>query len=397
MKNFTKLLAVLLCAVIALSTAACSIAPQHSYKVAGTDEELPMGVYIYAMYNAYNQAEAYAQQTKAFDSATGLYNGEESFLGIEITDDDGKKAIAEDWIKAEAERKVKEMVAVEKEFKRLGATIDQASYDSSAKSLWDNGLAGMYDANTLNQIAQMYGEETVMPKKDIFEPYGISLESYKRMDIVALKKQAIFDKLYLKGGEKAVSDDDFTKYFEENYTSYTYFSESLSTTDEVQQSEGGTLSNKKALSKEEIAKHEKTFKGYVSDIKNGKSIDDVKKAHMTDYKLSQDTATTSVENLKNSAIGEDLVKAITDLKDGEASYKIIGEEENQTIYFFYKEPIKKQTSIYLANTDNYNTVIADMKQGDFDSYVKKLVDAVKLEKSRFVDKHDPSMFEEEKE
>ena len=67
MKNFTKLLAVILCLVIAFSTAACSMKPQWSYKEAGTDTELPIGVYIYALYNAYNQARTYAQETEGYD------------------------------------------------------------------------------------------------------------------------------------------------------------------------------------------------------------------------------------------------------------------------------------------------------------------------------------------
>ena len=148
--------------------------------------------------------------------------------------------------------------------------------------------------------------------------------------------------------------------------------------------------------KEEIAKHEKNFKGYVEDIKKGKSIDDVKKAHMDDYKLSQDTAVTAVENLANSAIGEDLIKAIEALKDGEASYKIIGEGANQVIYFFYKESIKKQTANYLSNEADFESVLGDMKGDEYKSYINKLAQGIKLEKSRFVDKYDPSMFEAEK-
>lgn len=395
MKNFTKLLAVILCAVIAFSTAACSMTPQSSYTVTNTGEELPIGVYIYSMYKAYSQAESYAQQTKAYDATTGLYNGEESFLNVEITDDDGKKAVAQQWILTQAENEVKNMVAVNQEFKRLGATIDEASYTTSVKASWESGLAAMYDANTLNQIVSMYGQEVALPKKDVLEPFGISYESYLMIELVAPKQQAIFDKLYGEGGEKAVSDEEFTKFFEENYTSYTYFSESLSTADEVSQSADGSLSQNKALSKEEIAKHEKTFKGYVADIKNGKSIDDVKKAHMADYKLEQDSAVSNVENLKNSSIGEDLVKAIEELKDNQASYKIIGEDANKTIYFFYKEAIKNQTSAYLANKSDHDAVISDMKGDEFDAYLKKLTDAVKLEKSSAVDKYEPDMFQKE--
>lgn len=382
MKHFTKLLAVILCMVIAFSTAACSMSPQWSYKAEGSEEELAIGVYIYAMYNAYSKAQTYAQETDAYNSETGTYNGEDSFLDVEITDEDGNKAVAKQWILDEADKTMKTIIAIDAEFNRVGATIDEVSAKASAKETWELGPYAMY------------GEQYINPLRDIFEPYGVSYESFEYFYLTTSKEQAIFDKLYNEGGEKAVSDKELTEYFTKNYTSYTYFNTNLYTTEQVSDGGEGELSKNKAMSKEEIAKHENNYKGYVNSIKQGKSIDDVKKAHVKDYKLESDNAVSSVEILKDSSIGEDLVKAIEALKEGQASYKTIGEKESQVIYFFYKEPIKNQVKNYIDNDQNKQSVLQTMKGEEFKDYIKKLADGTKVEINDAVNDYDPSMFEE---
>ena len=155
MKNFSKILCVVLALVVALSAAACSLSPEYAYQK--DDIELPIGVYIYYLYNAYNSAQNYAQQSDLYDSETGKYDGSKSFLKIEITDDDGETAVAEDWIINKAVEDTKNAVAVETKFNELGCTIDQTELDSTKtyyQSYWD----------------QSYAEQ--------MEPYGISFESF---------------------------------------------------------------------------------------------------------------------------------------------------------------------------------------------------------------------------
>lgn len=125
MKNFKKLTAMILVFIIALSTAACSLTPQWSYKT--EDTELPIGVYIYALYSAYSQAESLAQQTEGYDSEAQTYDGEKSFLNVEITDEEGVTATADQWIMDQADKSLRNILAIEHEFERLGATIDEAS------------------------------------------------------------------------------------------------------------------------------------------------------------------------------------------------------------------------------------------------------------------------------
>ena len=85
MKNFTKILCVVLALVAALSVASCSLTKQYAYQK--DDIELPIGVYVYYMYSSYNEAQTLAQKSDLYDAATGKYDGKKSFLKMEITDD----------------------------------------------------------------------------------------------------------------------------------------------------------------------------------------------------------------------------------------------------------------------------------------------------------------------
>ncbi len=383
MKNFTKLLAVILVFVIALSTAACSLTPQYSYKT--DDTELAIGVYIYALYTAYSQAESLAQQTEGYDSEAGTYDGDKSFLDVQITDEDGVTATADQWIADQADATVKNLLAVEHEFNRLGATIDEATqqgYEASAKEYWEYG-----------PYYSMYGEQYINPYKDIFEPLGVSYDSFKYFYITSAKQEIVFDMLYGKDGEKAVSDKELTEYFEQNYTSYTYFNTNLYETVEETSEEGDALSSNKALSKKEISNKKDQYQSYVDTINNGGDIKDVLDTYAKDNNLEGEQGTSNVEIMADSAIGEDLVVAIEKLDENTASYEIIGEEDSQVIYFFYKEAIKEQTKNYIEDEANRKSVLQSFKGEEFTSYIENLANELDITISRAVKKYSPEMFE----
>lgn len=383
MKNFKKLTAMILVFIIALSTAACSLTPQWSYKT--EDTELPIGVYIYAMYSAYSQAESLAQQTEGYDSEAQTYDGEKSFLNVEITDEEGVTATADQWIMDQADKSLRNILAIEHEFERLGATIDEATmqgYEATAKEYWDYG-----------PYYSMYGEQYISPYKDIFEPLGVSYESFEYFYVTSAKQEVIFDTLYAQGGEKGVSTEELTSYFEDNYTSYTYFNQSLYETKEETNEDGEPESVSVALSDKEIKKIESNFEGYVADANAGKDIDSIVKKFMKDDELENDPSVKNVEVMDDSSIGEDLVNAINDLKEGEASYKKIGEENSQLMYFFYKEPISKQTKNYIDDEANRKSVLQNMKGEDFTDYIDSIAASLSIEVSKAASKLSPEMFE----
>lgn len=385
MKNFSKLLAVILCMVIALSTSACSLKPQYSYKT--DDTELAIGVYIYALYSAYSQAESLAKETEGYDAEAGTYDGEKSFLKVQITDEDGVTATADEWIADQADKSLKNLLAIEHEYNRLGATMDETTvegYKASAKEYWDYG-----------PYYAMYGEQYKSPYSDIFEPLGVSYESFEYFYLTSAKQEVVFDLLYADGGEKGVNDEELTKYFTENYTSYTYFNTNMYETKEATSDEaGGTISENVAMSDADVKKIEKNFKGYADSLNGGAKVADVVDKFMKDFDLQSDTSVSTVEIMENSTIGEDLISAINELKEGTATNKAIGEDNSKVMYLFYKGKIADKVDEYIKDATNRKTVLQNYKGEEFGTYIESVANSLDIEISKAVSKYSPSMFEE---
>ena len=184
-----------------LAVAGCtpiSLSKEWSYKT--SDNELAIGVYIYSLDTAYQQAKTYASELEDYDESS------DAWLEMEITDDDGDKAVAKDWIKSEAKKMCLTYLVLEEQLVKENVEIstdDMASAEDQAETYWNVG-----------QYAD-YGY--VMPMSDDLEPYGISLDSFSYCSTeFSVKYQALFDALYEEGGSKEVSDSDLKDYFVEN-------------------------------------------------------------------------------------------------------------------------------------------------------------------------------------
>ena len=371
MRNFIKIACVALAMVFIASLAACSLTPQYSYK--DEETELPMGVYIYNLYSAYSQAQSLAQQSELYDSEAGTYDGKKSFLKMEITDEDGKTATADEWIADKADELTKNILAIYHEFDRLGSTIDEAtltSYKEQAKEVWDHGYYPEY-----------YGEN---PYSDMYEPMGVSFDSFYIATYYAgAMQEAIFTDLYGATGEEAVTDKELTKFFTDEYTSYRFFKKDLYTTEEVSSidDDGNETTDNvdTALSKDEIKSIKDDFKNYVSEIKDGTSIDDVVAQFNEAEGNESDASQSGVERMDESSIGENLVAEINKLKEGEASYKVIGDDENtQVIYFFYKAPIKDSINDYIKDETQRAAVLQEMKGDAFNDHLDEVAENLDL-------------------
>lgn len=388
MKNYTKIIAVVLALVVALSAASCSLSKEYSYKTG--DTELPIGVYIYSLYSAYNQAQSYAQKLDSYDSEKGTYDGKKSFLGVEITDDEGNTATADEWIRDNADKSMRDILATQKLFKELGATVDEATlqgYDEACKQYWDYGPYYAY-----------YGEQYKNPYKDIFEPLGVSYESfYTATYYNSALKEAVFDAIYGATGTQAVSDEELTLYFTDKYTSYKYFSANLYESKESESEDEnatGALTTDVALSDEKIDEYKSNFEKYADAINSGESYEDVVKQYMSDYDIEEDPTTANVEIMSESTIGADLIDEIEKLSEGEASTKVIGEDNTAMIYLFYKEPIANEVEKYIADETNRSTILHNYKQEEFDEYIKKVADELDVEISSAAKNFSLSKFEE---
>ena len=378
MKNFSKILCVVLALVMALSAASCSLSPQYAYQQ--DDIEIPIGVYIYYLYSAYSNAQNYAQQSDLYDSETGKYDGKKSFLKMEITDDDGETAVAEDWIINKANESVKEAVAIYTKFNEFGCTLDQTEIDSTQsyyKSYWD----------------QSYNEQ--------FEPYGVSFDSFfEAAYILPAKESEAFKAEYGTDGPSAVSDEDLAAYFKENYVSYKYFSANLYTTSDAADTADGSAETETAntpLSAEEIAAYQKDFDEYASTLSSGdSSFDEVAEKYKEAYSITDDPTTQNVEIIDDDTTDE-LLKTIKGMKDGQAMTMEIGDDDSsKQLYLIYREPIENELKAYTDPEQHKDEVLSSMKHEDFEKLLKDYAEELNITLSSACNGYKPAMFEETK-
>ena len=377
MKAIKKITAAFLAVLMIMSISGCSTKPEWSYKV--DDNEMQIGVYIYALYTAYNQAATYASSAEGYDA-------EKSFLNLTITDDDGETAVAKDWIVDTAKELTKNILTIEEEFEARGLTLtaeDEAAAKESADNDWN--LGPYYD---------MYLAYGMMPTpyKDILEPYGVSYESFERASYMASAKQtALFEEIYINDEETAVSTEDLTNYFTENYTSYSYLSVRLA--DSSTDDSGSTTYT--AMSDEDIAEIESTLQGYADNINNGTGTFAEQMVEYTALKeLESDPSTSAVENLEDSSLNEDVVAALNELEEGKASLVKVGEAENAYYYLIYKAPIADSVADYIEDETNSFNVLSAMKSEEFQDMLTAKAEELGIqENTSVVNSYKPSMFE----
>ena len=377
MKPTVKIVSLLL-AVMMLFTAimsGCSISKEWSYKT--SDKELAIGVYIYALYNAYSRAQSYAEKLDDYDST------KDTWLDKEITDDDGNTEVASKWIKDQAQLICLEILAVEQELKRLNATADEAmvsNLDSAADSNWNFGTT----------YTQYIGY--VQPLKTTLEPYGISYDSFKLVtSTFVANEDKLFEALYLEGGEQEVSKDEIKKYFDENYVRYSYLPVQLSTstTDEA-----GTSSNV-AMSDADVKKITDEFEGYAKQVNAASNASETSSKLLSEYLTAngqdESSIVTNTAKKDETNAGEELEKAINDLGEGKATTLKVGEGENATLYYVFRYTQKEAEDDYL-NDANKTAIVSKMKEKDFTAYMKELADKLDYQKNGAVDGYDPKMF-----
>lgn len=406
MKPTVKIASLLMAVLMLFSVfaAGCTTSQEWSYKT--DDEKLAIGVYLTAMYYAYKDAEAIASKMDDYDASS------DSWLDKEITDKAGNKEVASKWIKDRAQLRTLEILVLNKEVKNYGATVDSAvteKIDTDAELIWHYGT-------TNTQYLQYY---SFTPMKEILEKKGVSLESFKLYaqnfklrDEGALgmttedsdlfdtnfsnNSARLFEKLYFEGGSQAVSKEDLTKYFEDNYVRITILPVQLyeSTTDEAtQQSKNVAFDDAKV--KQLCGDLDKIAKA-VNDTKDSTKAAETSEKQIKDYttanSLQEGAASTSTMNKNNANLKEELDKAVKELGEGKATTVKSGEGENAIYFYIFRYNTESAKDDYLNSGENDKTIIRAMKETDFEKYLETLTKDFKYEKSDSVDKYDPDMY-----
>lgn len=385
MKSYQKLIAALLAVLLIVSAAGCvpiTLSKEWSYEYNDDtlSEKLDIGVYIYSLYQAYNSAKTLAEKEKG-------YKENEPFMDIEIKDDDGNKALAKDWIKTEAEKITVNLLAVDYLAEKYGATWDEATMENAKQQSKDTWEMGPYAS---------YGY--YQPMSAELEPYGVSYESFEKSSYVAnVKQSAIFDVLYNEGGEKAVSDDEFTKYFTKNYVDYSYIPVQMYTSETDSENNSTSV----AFGKKKIDSTVNTLEDLADSINNGSTtFDKAVKSCVKELKIQESAAVKDTVELLTSteSSNADIAKAVKSLDNGKAKVVTVGKDgDSPMAYLVVKNDINDDVKDYLKDETNHSSVLQSMKSEEFTDFIEKTTeDMLKSDKlsknSGAIDSYDPNMF-----
>lgn len=381
MKNFKKIIAIVLAAVMLFAVAGCNHSPSWSYKAGATT--YAEGVYIYSLFSAYNQAYSVLQTNLG-----NKFDANASILDIESTfDETNEKMLCKDWVISEADYITKNLAVLDAKIAEYGITLDKAQVDSSREIAKEDWYLGPYYEY---YVASGY-EAT--PYKDALEKYGISFDSFFTSTYLAsVKQNAIFEYIYGKDGEKAVSNDELQKYFTENYTSYAYFIVNLYETD----IDSATNQQKYYPYADELIKErEDELASYVKLMNSGTHYETIVNQYMKAHEITTDPTVKNIENLEFSSLGEEVLKELEKLNDGKATYIRVGEGDTSVLYFIAKFDINKEAEDYLKNDNNRTSLLQSLKGEEFIDLLDEATNTVEVEiNTSSTDKYKPAMFED---
>lgn len=340
--------AALLAAVITASAAGCSNGDK-SWAAKYGNSSVPIGSYITYLYTAYSEAES-----KVTDSSKKV-------LDQKI---DNKDAAA--WIREKALSDAKVQLLTDKKLKDLNITLTDAELKtekSNIQTAW----------NTYSTT---------------FEKYGIAQSSFEAVELTNYKMQKIFEKIYGKGGTKAVSDDELKSYYVNNFTNFSFMGSLLYTTDDS----GNFKANFSDADKKKTIKQ---FDDYAEQIRSGKAtLQQVADAYKKASNSTSDVLTTKTINPKTDTTYPDsLKKAIAAMKTGEV--KTMEITESAIYVLIVKNDINKTVDDEMKTDAGHLAILQDYKWQEFQTAMQKEADSlsgVSVNDSA-INSYDPKMFE----
>ena len=378
MENLKKLTAFSLAVAMLAAFSGCG---DQTWSYRTKEVSLSAGTYIFNLMNGYYEAYGMVDTPDEVDD----------ILKEEVTDSDKDVTkTVEQFALDSADEDTLKMVAVEKLFKKYDLKLDT---DDTA-------------------VSEMYVGQVWITMKQTCQKYGISEESFNYCYVESpAKSEKVFEYLYGKDGEQAVSDDALIEYYKDKYTGYAYFSLSMTDYDD----EG----NATPKSDDEIKKAEENFKAYADMINNDKkSYKDAVLKYTEDYELSSDPTYSGSYNKEESNLAEDVAASLDKLKEGQAEFVKSGEGEDAIYYLVYKpvtddiidflddedddsadavettDTASAETEIYDLKTGySHSSLLEEMKSEDFADYLKDYASGLGVEKNpAVVDKFKPKLF-----
>ncbi len=307
MKMTKRIVAVLICIVLALTAVSCG---ENSNWIAKKDgENVPAGIYIYYLISARGEAEG------------KLEEGQELFE-TKIEDKD-----AATWISDRALQLTKEYLIVEQLFEENKLTLPEGEEEYInyyAQYLWS-----------------YYGE--------VYTKNGISINSMISVMLNDSKSTEVFKNLYGKDGEREIPQADIDNYLLENVARLKVITFDI--TDE----------NGEEISEEELKKVNETANGYFERLKNGEDI--VALADEYDESLKEETSsdTTSSEATSSEVTSSEATSSELTSSETTSSETTSSDEEEKVDTRHQSILLKNNTSLKTENTEK----IFALKEGEY--------------------------------
>lgn len=345
MKLFKKAVALLGAVAILLTFAGCHKKNEVAVTVNGV--EFTSAYYMCAFLDADSQArnkidEKAMEDDKIDTSKDGYYYSQKI---------DGKKY--QEWVKDTAIESLKKIAAYKikcDENKLKISNDDKLGVEQYASYYWSNGYGAMY------------------------EPNGVSFETYKKYMLDSYYTQEYFEFLYGKEGKNAVSEDDIKKFLGENYLIANVLYTDLS-----------------QLKDEEKTEKVKTINGYADQLKAGTLTfeDAYYKEHPSEKK---EETTTTTEADKDKLVQKDKFATVMGSDKTQETYqdefyaeakkmavgevKVIEEKDGSAITILVKGDIMADP-YYLENYDM--TVRHDLKDKEYEKAIDEFVKTLKAD------------------
>lgn len=371
-KNYKKITAFLLCVLMILSLCACvpkgaTINKEWGFRANG--KEYSVGSYLLPLADAYESVYSYLAQTDK------NFNPDKSILGTESSfDETGKIYSAEEWILKQAKEYMYYMVAVDSLMEKYDVKLQEGREDTVLEQARCDWFLGKDYQNVIDGYSNPY------PLKDKYEPLGISVDSYcDAAYMLDVKYDAIFTRLYSKGGEKEVPQEELNSFFEEHYVDYSYFMVRLydTTIDEVK-AENVTVPFS-AAKKTAVLDHLNT---YPTMAKMGSDFSEIKKVYKEYFNITNDSFTVDRTEKKADvaySISEDVAKVIDEMGESEAKIIVLDQSDSPVAMVVYKSPIKNASKEYFSDDINYRAMVADLKGQEFFDFLSDYADNIEVE------------------
>ncbi len=360
MNKMTKrAVAAILCGALTLTACSCGNTTGTALTIDGT--EIPAGVYICFQMDALSEAQSVLKEEQPDLDMTA-----EDF-DLKNHNIEGKAA--EEWVKDKTIELCRNFVASNKAFDEYGLSLT-----AEQKTEINNYVTSSWDEE--NMYAQyIYGFDTI---GEYYESKGVGKNSFKEIQTLYYKQEAIFDHLYGEGGELAVSADEINAKILSDYAlvlSFEVDPEYGKAQDYVDMLNNGTAfpEVKQAYDKAEaLAEIEAEMK---KAEEAGEEYDGTLPEEL-EVAIPEQSALQDVVNINDTTPDESYVKEVFAMTTGENKLITVSEETTAadgttstaiSYYVVQKLDISADADIMAEYSD---AVLYDMKSGELEETLK---------------------------